>query len=277
MARILLVDNRTDVLNVSANILEDEGYQVERASSPEEARIAHAPNQFDMAIIDIHLINDMDALDVSGLRLAEEISRSTPVILITGNSNEHLALAALRPRGNHPPIAVNYVKKIDGQNALLTAVRSNLKRRVFIVHGHNDLARLAVRGLIEKLGLRPVILQDEPGLGQSVLEKIETHSDVSFAVVLLTPDDVGGPKGSTVHRPRARQNVIFELGFFVGRLGPRHVAALYRWENEPLDFPSDYTGILYLPLDTGGVWEMKLAREIEAAGVPVSFEKLLHP
>ncbi len=274
-SRILVADNLPKVLDTTARILESQGHEVVRASSPEEVRREFAKKKFDLVVLDVRLVDEDDPQDESGLLIAEEISPSTPVILLTGKSNEDLILAALRPRNSGPPLAANFVRKKDGPAKLIVAVQKALVPRVFVVHGHNDGARLAVKELIERLGLKPVILQEEPGVGQSILQKIEAYSDVNFVVVLLTPDDVGGARGSSSFRPRARQNVIFELGFFVGRLNSRRVAALYREEDEALEIPTDYMGIQYISMDSEGGWERKLAREIAATGIPVSFDRLL--
>jgi len=94
-----------------------------------------------------------------------------------------------------------------------------------------------------------------------------------FAVVLLTPDDIGGSKSSDPDKleARARQNVILELGFFVGKLGRKHVCALYKG---PLDLPSDYLGVGYVPLDESGGWQLQLARELRSAGFSVDMNLL---
>jgi predicted nucleotide-binding protein len=98
--------------------------------------------------------------------------------------------------------------------------------------------------------------------GQTIIEKLEHHSEVSFAVVILTPDDVGGPKGGTT-QARARQNVIAELFYFIGILGRSKVCALVKGE---IEIPSDIGGVVYVPFDSHGGWKTKLLRELEAAG-----------
>jgi predicted nucleotide-binding protein len=89
-----------------------------------------------------------------------------------------------------------------------------------------------------------------------------------MAVVLLTGDDKGGLKDQPVknQRSRARQNVILELGFFLAKLGAERVITLF---HEDVEVPSDYSGILFIPLDEGGGWRLKLASELKAAGLPV--------
>ena len=99
---------------------------------------------------------------------------------------------------------------------------------------------------------------------------MEAHGDVGFAVVLLTPDDEGRKKGDTL-KPRVRQNVLLELGYFVGRLGCGRVCVLRRGE---VEVPSDFGGILYTQFDDGEGWKSKLAQELKAAGYAIDWEKV---
>ena len=118
--------------------------------------------------------------------------------------------------------------------------------------------------------MQPIILHEKPDAGRTIIEKFEAYSDVGFAVVLLTADDKGCAKSKdSTLQPRARQNVIFELGFFIGRLGRARVCALYR---EGVEIPSDYQGILYTAIDSGGAWKLKLVKELRAAGLKVEVE-----
>jgi predicted nucleotide-binding protein len=140
--------------------------------------------------------------------------------------------------------------------------------KVFVVHGHDDAARESVARFLERLGLEAVILHEQATAGRTIIEKLEHYADVDFATVLLTPDDIGGIKASAPDelQPRARQNVILELGFFVGRLGRNKVCALYQG---PLELPTDYLGVCYVSLDDGGGWRLKLAKELREAGFSV--------
>lgn len=140
---------------------------------------------------------------------------------------------------------------------------------VFIVHGHDEAAREKVARFVSRLGLEPIILHEQPNRGQTIIEKFEGHSSVGFAVVLLTPDDVGG-KNESCLRPRARQNVIMELGYFCGILTRARVCALLKGD---VEIPSDYFGVLYVPFDEADAWQFNLAREMKAAGLPVDLNK----
>ncbi len=147
----------------------------------------------------------------------------------------------------------------------------NANKKVFVVHGHDDAAKEAVARFLQALGLDPIILHEQVSRSRTVIEKIEANSDVEFAVVILTGDDVGGKDGEDL-RPRARQNVIFELGYFFGHLKRARVCALKRGDIEVL---SDISGVVYTEFDPKGAWKMELAREIKAAGITVDPNALL--
>lgn len=142
---------------------------------------------------------------------------------------------------------------------------------VFIVHGHDDDAKETVARFVEKLGMKVVILHEQPNAGRTIIEKFEAYSNVGYAIILLTPDDVGARRDkATDGKPRARQNVIFELGYFIGKLGRQRVCAVYK---EGVDLPSDYNGVLYVMMDSGGSWRFSLAREMKHAGLPVDMNE----
>ena len=145
-------------------------------------------------------------------------------------------------------------------------------QKVFVVHGRDHAPRNKVDIFLRKLGHEPVILEEQPSGSKTVIEKFEANSDVDFAVVILTPDDVGNTVGSSDEpQGRARQNVIFELGFFVGKLGREKVCVLQKGTTE---IPSDFHGVVYVPMDETDGWHTKLAREMEHAGVSVDLNRL---
>jgi predicted nucleotide-binding protein len=151
-------------------------------------------------------------------------------------------------------------------------------RRVFVVHGHNHAIRRSVEGLLAKLDLEPIVLHKQPNKGRTIIEKIEENSDVGFAVVILTPDDVGISKLQRKKRMklrgRARQNVIMELGYFMGKLGRTSVCALHA---ENIELPSDIDGVLYVPYDKQRRWRAELVKEINASGIPIDPRRLSGP
>lgn len=177
---------------------------------------------------------------------------------------------------------VFYLQKDSDVENLLNLIRSLSQARglstssvetVFVVHGHDDEAKESVARFIEKLGLSAIILHEQPASGRTVIEKFERYSDVAFAVVVLTPDDVGATLRKREDlRPRARQNVIFELGFFVGKLGRNKVCALFR---EDVEIPSDYNGVCYIPVDRNGAWRTQLASELRAAGLHIDLNRTM--
>jgi len=140
--------------------------------------------------------------------------------------------------------------------------------QVFVVHGHDGEAREGVARFLESLGLDVVILHERPNSGKTIIEKLEAHANTSYAVVLLTADDVGKAGGEEKDlQPRARQNVVFEAGFFMGKLGRERVALLY----EPgVELPSDLSGLVYIELDKGETWKARLFKELSALGFDVS-------
>ena len=144
-------------------------------------------------------------------------------------------------------------------------------RKVFVVHGHDVGTREAVARFLEKLQFEPVVLHEQPNRGKTIIEKFEANADVGFAVVLLTPDDlVVGEDGKSVSR--TRQNVILELGYFIGRLGRDRVCALKRGD---VELPSDILGVVWIDFDTSDAWHMKLAKELQAAGYKVDWNKMM--
>lgn len=148
-----------------------------------------------------------------------------------------------------------------------------VQRDVFIVHGHDDAAKEAVARFIEKLGLHAIILREQPDSSRTIIEKFEHHSNVGFAIVLLTPDDVGAAKDAADHlMARARQNVIFELGYFIGKLGRSRVCALYK---EGVEIPYDYHSVMYLSMDAAESWKLALARIIKNAGIDIDLNKAI--
>ena len=145
--------------------------------------------------------------------------------------------------------------------------------KVFVIHGRDEGTKNMLARFLEKLGLKPVILHEQPNEGRTIIEKFEDHTKVGFAVVLLTPDDVGSFQDDNTNlRPRARQNVIFEFGYFIGKLDRKRVCALVKGDVEK---PSDYDGVLYIPLDNSDGWKMRLIKELKSAGFEVDANKAI--
>jgi predicted nucleotide-binding protein len=149
--------------------------------------------------------------------------------------------------------------------------QSRPSNKVFVVHGRDNDTKNEVARFLSKIGLEEIILHERPNRGRHLLTKFQEEADgAGFAVVLITPDDQGG-LAAEPPRGRARQNVVFELGFFIGKLGPSNVAALVKGDVEK---PSDFDGVGYIPLDAAGAWKGLLARKFKAANVPFLADKV---
>lgn len=141
---------------------------------------------------------------------------------------------------------------------------------VFVVHGHNHAILEKTARFIERIGAEAIILHEQANEGRTIIEKFEIHSGTKYAVVLATADDQGAAKSDTVARPRPRQNVILELGYFLGKLGRNRVCVLYE---EGTELPSDISGVVYISLDQGESWKWHLARELKTAGLRVDLNR----
>lgn len=168
------------------------------------------------------------------------------------------------------PFVRDYKIYVKSRGELKLELKKPISNKVFIVHGHDEGARESVARLIERLGLKAVILHEQANQGRTIIEKVEAHGDVGFAVVLLTPDDEGASKGGKTE-PRARQNVLLELGYFIGRLGRSKVCTLKKGE---LEIPSDFAGAVWETMDAAGGWKIALGRELREAGYEVDLNKI---
>ena len=145
--------------------------------------------------------------------------------------------------------------------------------KVFIVHGHDELAKTETARFIEKMGFEPIILHEQATSGSTIIEKIEKYSNVGFGVVLYTPCDVGGKSEDKPNlQSRARQNVIFEHGFLNGKLGRKNVCALVKGD---IETPNDISGVVYVPMDPYGAWKVALAKEMRNSGFDVDMNTVV--
>jgi predicted nucleotide-binding protein len=151
-------------------------------------------------------------------------------------------------------------------------IEQKFTNKIFIVHGHNELIKQIVARTLSQLKLDPIILHEKPEEGKTIVEKFEKNSsDVNFAIILLTADDEGKAKRETEYKSRARQNVVFEMGYFIGKLGREKVFLLL---DNGVDKPGDLDGIVYVPIDAADTWKLKLVRELKVAGYNVSADDL---
>lgn len=143
--------------------------------------------------------------------------------------------------------------------------------KVFIVHGHNNEAKQETARFIEKLGLKAIILHEQINQGKTIIEKIEENTNVGYAIILYTPCDLGKAKDDAELKKRARQNVVFEHGYLIGKLGRERVSALVKGDIEK---PNDISGIVYINMDNGGGWKVSLAREMKSVGYDIDMNKI---
>ncbi len=171
------------------------------------------------------------------------------------------------------------LKIVERKNLTLESVKKDNsqvspkdKSSIFIVHGHDETLLQNVARFTEKLKVKPIILFEQPGKSKTIVEKLEFYSNTNYAIVLFTPDDIGkGAKEDSLN-PRARQNVVLELGFFIGKLKRENVCVLY---DESIELPSDYRGVEYIKIDPGGAWKLKLAKEMKAAGLNIDMNNAI--
>lgn len=145
--------------------------------------------------------------------------------------------------------------------------------KVFIVHGHDNETKIDTARFIEKLGLEAVILHEQASSGNTIIEKIEEYTNVGFGIVLYTPCDVGANKDEEVNlKKRARQNVVFEHGYLIGKLGRKRVCALVKDE---LELPNDISGVVYVQKDKNEAWKLSIAKEMKQVGYDIDLNKLV--
>jgi len=176
---------------------------------------------------------------------------------------------------NTPIIEIEPLKNVirDDLSAGQSTKHIYAPSTVFLVHGHNEAMREMSARLLEKLGLKVIILNEQTSGSDTIIEKLERYADVHFAVVLMTADDVGGRKNPAAQatQDRARQNVVLELGYFMGKIGRKRVCVLYE---KGVELPSDYYGVVYIEIDNGGAWRYSLAKELKSADLEVDLNKL---
>jgi predicted nucleotide-binding protein len=215
-----------------------------------------------MAVGPVDELRGTNAAAMLGLNLGTELPTSENVPIITGDLKSKIrVLESLSQRldlydSNTPPPAM----PVQGKD-------------IFVVHGHDIASREKVRLFLTKATDRQVlVLEDQPNKGADLLGKLlENAAHAAFAVVILSGDDEGRAVGESELHLRARQNVILELGLFVGLLGRDRVAAFYQ---KGVEIPSDYGGVLWTEL-SGEDWTLKLAVELKAAGITVDLNSLI--
>lgn len=168
------------------------------------------------------------------------------------------------------------IKELENKNKEKKEMNENKKRgdKVFIVHGHDNGLKNEVARFIEKLGLEVIILHEQPNNGNTIIEKFEKYADeIGYAIILYTPCDKGfsNKDGEKNIKDRARQNVVFEHGYFIGKIGRDYIAAINK---DNVEEPSDLSGILYLSYDEKGAWKNELIKEMNSVGFNIDLNNI---
>ncbi|MDG1153612.1 MAG: nucleotide-binding protein [Alphaproteobacteria bacterium] len=154
------------------------------------------------------------------------------------------------------------------QTSDFTNQQQSPNKKIFIVHGHDTALKSEVARFLEKGDLEPIILDEQKNNGKTIIEKFEAHTNqCSYAIILLTKDDIGGENHTSLNK-RARQNVIYEMGYFMGKLGRNKVAIII---DEGIEEPSDIKGISYIESKN---WKFKLLKELQESNFPINFDKI---
>lgn len=146
-------------------------------------------------------------------------------------------------------------------------IQDELGSDVLIVHGSDDEAKSLAAEFVRSLGLEVVILHEMPDMGRIFIENFEEHREIGFVLVLLTHDDIGDSPIERIElKSRAQQNVIFELGFLIGRLGWKRVCALYKGK---MELPAKHDGVFYVEMDNAGAWKKTLTNDMKESGLEI--------
>jgi predicted nucleotide-binding protein len=236
----------------------DESERMESLEEPESQKVSIVPSQEEEKR-ELELEKELLKPDISKRMETMETSLSGKSPMAPVQEKEKRELQVEKELSK-PDVG----KRIESMETLAS-------RKVFMVHGQDEEKKEAVARLLTKLDLEPVILHEQPGQGMTLIEKFEHYADVGFAIIILTGDDYGYPKGKPEEsKPRPRQNVVFELGFLMGRFKRNCVCALHE---EGLELPSEYQGAVFIPYDAGGLWKLLMARAMKMANVAIDLNK----
>ena len=164
----------------------------------------------------------------------------------------------------------SYLDEMGDNTIAINSNEGQAFNKVFIVHGHDGELKQAVARIIENQNIEAIILSEQANRGRTIIEKFEDYSDVDGAICLFTSDDIGKAKKNSIDKPRARQNVVLETGYFMGKLGRNHIVIL---ADSGIEMPSDLSGVVYT--DTSN-WQTDLLKELKAIGYKVDFNKLFN-
>lgn len=225
----------------------------------------------DLESISIYESNESIKTYIEQIEQEQSESPLDPLLKLQLPPAEHTAM------NRTSDVTDKYISGAPGSKKESSASKNSVEtdnKKIFIVHGHDEATKEKVARFIEKISLKAIILHEQVNKGNTIIEKFENHAQqVGFAVVLLTPDDMGYQKDKeNLKQQRARQNVILELGYFTGLLGRDKVCVLTKGN---IEVPSDYLGVVYTPLDDAGAWQLTLAKEIKESGINIDFNAVL--
>ena len=206
------------------------------------------------------------------IKIIEAEDRNNPVIFIGGSSSEWKAADRAKDITDERIIGPPGYSKNEAAAHSKGEDEEMSTTKIFVVHGHDQALKNDTEIFLRDVGLEPIILHRQPDKGLTIIEKFEEYSDVNYALILLTPDDIGYAISEQEKKEedrtinfRARQNVIFELGYFIGKLGRSNVFYVFK---EGVEIPSDITGLIYKKVNESiGEVGYDLIKEFQTSGM----------
>ena len=194
----------------------------------------------------------------------------SPTVLFYDTPDYKFVEACMKGLQTTKAVFVTYLEEMNEEKNSTPPrnINNNTYDKVFIVHGHDGELKLTVERIIEKQGIEAIILSEQVNKGRTIIEKFEDYSDVGGAICLFTADDYGRAKTDETDSIRARQNVVLETGYFMGKLGRDHVVLL---ADQNIEMPSDLSGVVYT--DSAN-WAINLLKELKEMGYTVDLNKL---
>lgn len=211
---------------------------------------------------------------------ADKLSLPNKDTLLGGKDRKYLIESILKSKVKGAYICTEKFlsppEKISASTQLAAATSRSTSHRIFVVSGSDVEMKKAINEALTKLRLVPLILCEEPSQGRKIVERFDDYADVSFAIVLLSPDDFvyskNEPPGK--RKLKSRQDVVFDLGFLLGKLGKDNVLVFFR-EYEGFEIP-DFEGIKLAAFDNRGSWKLSLIRELSKSGFQLDSDRILN-
>lgn len=195
-----------------------------------------------------------------------------PIMIFSGDPRQDLVNDLQQDRHNCEwVLSMLHDDMFPLNNAPSSPSSRDLSNKVFVVYGRDNEMKATVPAMLRQLHLIPVLLEDQPSQSNTIIEKFEHNSDVDYVIILLSPDDQVSSRNENPNsvKYRARQNVILEMGYFIGKLGRKNCAILFR-PDQNFEFPSDIQGLVYIKYDSEGSWKYKLIKEMKSIGFDIS-------